>query len=174
MWPPVSGLLLMVLMTVSIANVSSYLSTQDHCLKWLSHYYWHALSTFEFESTWIELNQIKGQEDLTLSALLLAYACLLLHFKVLFLVLKSECFPFSILFSLSLYLNPSCPRIGLFLSPSVTFGCLMLRPLPCLLLGSVDARLASVPAELCLCCHSSHSCLIHNKTCFSVKANYPK
>ena len=48
-------------MTVSTANVSSYLSTQDHCLKWLSHYYWHAWSTFEFESNWIESDQRAGR-----------------------------------------------------------------------------------------------------------------
>lgn len=53
----------MVLMTVSIANVSSYLSTLDHCLKWLSHLLLACIEYFEFESTWIELNQIKGQED---------------------------------------------------------------------------------------------------------------
>ena len=144
MWPPVSGLQLMVLMTVSTANVSSYLSTQDHCLKWLSHYYWHAWSTFEFESNWIESDQRAGRPY---SLCLVVGICVpASYFKVLFLVLKSECFPFSILFSLSLYLNPFCPQIWLFLSPSVTFGYLILRPLPCLLLGSVDATLASVVA----------------------------
>lgn len=40
-------------------------------------------------------------------------------------------------------------------------------------LRGCQAGLRSCPLS-CLCCHSSHSCLIRNETCFSVKASYPK
>ena len=142
MWPLVSGLQLMVLMTVSTANVSSYLSTQDHCLKWLSHYYWHAWSTFEFESNWIESDQRAGRPYclcpvvgicLPASSLQSAVSSSQVWMLSLFYFIQPQLIPQSFLSS--------------DLTFPVTFGYLILRPLPCLLLGSVDARLASVVAR---------------------------
>lgn len=54
------GLQLMVLMTVSTANASSYLSTQGHCLKWLSRCL--LLAHIEYFWIWINLNWIESDQ----------------------------------------------------------------------------------------------------------------
>lgn len=121
-------------------SVSSYLPTPGLLLKTII-----SLSVACIRCLWIWINlnwiQIKGQGPY-LVALLYGPACLLLHLKVLFLDLKSECLPISIL----LYPSPSFGSQVDFSFPWEWFLgiCLWIwRRLPCLCLGSMDARLTS-------------------------------